>query len=279
MIVFPNAKINIGLQVTEKRADGYHNLDTIFYPIPLKDSLEIVPFGSQDEAPADDCSLHLLGQRIEGAPGDNLVMRAWRILREAGYDVPPVSVWLYKHIPSGAGLGGGSADASFMLSTLDQMFRLHVGSERLAAFAARLGADCPFFLHNVPMYARGTGDILTPISLSLSGCRIVVVKPPVSVSTREAFADIIPTQPEQTLEEKIRRPLGEWKDIVTNDFEKSVFARHPELKAIKEQLYSSGALYASMSGSGSALYGLFPAQGDMPSQKDFPSCFVWEATL
>ena len=279
MIVFPNAKINIGLQVTEKRADGYHNLDTVFYPIPLKDSLEIVSRNAQSEESKADCQLHLLGHQIEGELHDNLVVRAWRMLREAGYDIPSVEVWLYKRIPSGAGLGGGSADAAFMLATLNSMFDLQISNEGLAAFAGKLGADCPFFLHNSPVYAQGTGDILTTLTLSLKGYRIVVVKPPVFVSTREAFSRVTPKKPEVTLDKKILLPIEEWKEIITNDFETSVFALHPELQDIKQKLYDKGSLYAAMSGSGSALYGLFHLEGYKATEEDFPNCFVWEATL
>ncbi|MBR5963813.1 MAG: 4-(cytidine 5'-diphospho)-2-C-methyl-D-erythritol kinase [Bacteroidaceae bacterium] len=279
MIVFPNAKVNIGLQVTGKRADGYHNLDTVFYPIPLRDSLEIIV----DKHPSDDaeahCRLNLLGHALEGNPDDNLVVRAWRLLREEGYEVPSVEVWLYKQIPSGAGLGGGSSDAAFMLSTLDSMLSLHIGQEELERLAGKLGADCPFFIENKPARATGTGNILTPLSLSLSGYDIVVVKPPVFVSTREAYSRITPALPETTLEEKIQLPVSLWKEHITNDFEACVFPLHPELPAIKQKLYDSGAVYASMSGSGSALYGLFPSGACKLTAQDFEGCFVWKASL
>ena len=279
MIVFPNAKVNIGLQVTGKRADGYHNLDTVFYPIPLRDSLEIIVGKQPSNGVEAQCRLNLLGHALEGNPDDNLVIRAWRLLREEGYEVPSVEVWLYKQIPSGAGLGGGSSDAAFMLSTLDSMLSLHIGQEELERLAAKLGADCPFFISNKPVRATGTGNILTPLSLSLSGYDIVVVKPPVFVSTREAYSRITPALPETTLEEKIQLPVSLWKEHITNDFEACVFPLHPDLPAIKQKLYDSGAAYASMSGSGSALYGLFPNGACKLTTQDFEGCFVWKASL
>jgi len=287
MIVFPNAKINLGLRVTGRRPDGYHNLDTIFYPIPLCDALEVVPMVTNPQE--TDIRFHLLGAGLNGCTADdNLVVRAYRLLKAEFHDLPAVEVWLYKYIPSGAGLGGGSADATFMLRLLNTMFALGLTDERLEALAATLGADCPFFVRNTPVRATGTGNIFSPVAIDLKGFRIVVVKPPVFVSTREAFGKIDGLLNDERLavSEKAAAiydappsTLTANLSTLTNDFEQSVFPLHPELAEIKEALYDSGALYASMSGSGSALYGLFPADAPLPNATRFPACFVWAGTL
>lgn len=283
MIVFPNAKINLGLRVTGRRSDGYHDLDTIFYPIPLCDALEVVPMTSSQQT---DIQLHIVGAELEGALDDNLVVRAYRLLKGEFPDLPAVEVWLYKHIPSGAGLGGGSADATFMLRLLNTMFTLGLTDKRLETLSSTLGADCPFFVRNTAVRATGTGNVFSPVTLDLTGYRIVVVKPPVFVSTREAFSRIdrlLPAPPEGREEEPVEAPfpLGEdWSEAFVNDFEQSVFPLHPELAAIKRKLYDAGATYASMSGSGSALYGLFPATVPcLLTPHDFPSCFFWQSVL
>ena len=258
MITFPHAKINIGLQVTERRPDGYHNLDTVFYPIPVRDALEVIVAEGADY----DCRLHISGIEIAGDPDTNLVVRAYRLLA-ADYTLPSVDIYLHKHIPTGAGLGGGSADASFMLRLLNGMFCLGITTERLEAYATQLGADCPFFITSQPIYATGIGNEFHPIDLSLKGKHIVIVKPEVFVSTKEAYSMVRPEKPEVTLDAKIVRPITEWRDTISNDFEKGIFALHPELNDIKEKLYALGARYAAMSGSGSALFGLFdePVEG------------------
>ena len=273
MITFPNAKINIGLQVTERRPDGYHNLDTIFYPIPLHDSLEIIVV----EDATYDCRLHLSGVIIEGDADNNLVVRAYRLLA-AHHTLPAVDIYLHKHIPTGAGLGGGSADASYTLRLLNEMFSLGITPQELETYAAQLGADCPFFINNTPVYATGIGNEFHPISLDLSGWHIVIVKPDVFVSTREAYSMVHPEKPITTLDEKIKRPIEEWKDTVSNDFEKGIFALHPELNAIKTKLYELGATYAAMSGSGSALFGLFKSEVKNLEQH-FPSMFCEQHLL
>lgn len=282
MILFPNAKINLGLHITARRADGYHDLDTVFYPIPLCDSLEVVPRTTAEPpssvpnpSSSDDCLLHLLGAELEGDVADNLVVRAYRRLKSVYPALPPVEVWLYKRIPSGAGLGGGSADATFMLRLLNRLFGLGLTDEALAAHAASLGADCPFFVFNTPARATGTGNIFTPVTPDLKGYGIVVVKPPVFVSTREAFSRVTPAVPAVPLTERIARPVATWRDTLVNDFEQSLFPLHPELKEIKDALYRHGATYASMSGSGSALYGLFAPGTPLPDASLFPTCFVW----
>lgn len=273
MITFPNAKINIGLQVTERRPDGYHNLDTTFYPIPLHDALEV----TEAEGTGYDCRLHLSGVEIEGETDNNLVVRAYRLLA-ADYTLPPVDVHLHKHIPTGAGLGGGSADASYMLRLLNNMFALGITTDKLEAYAARLGADCPFFINNTPVYATGIGNEFHPIGLNLKGWHIVVVKPDVFVSTKEAYSTVRPEKPAVTLDKKIIAPIEEWKDTVSNDFEKGIFAIHPELDDIKGKLYTLGATYAAMSGSGSALYGLFKTPIENV-ERHFPGMFCEQYPL
>lgn len=273
MITFPHAKINIGLQVTERRPDGYHNLDTVFYPIPLHDALEIIVAEGADY----DCRIHLSGVNIEGDPDSNLVVRAYRLLAQ-DYPLPPVDIYLHKHIPTGAGLGGGSADASFMLRLLNEVFSLGVSTEQLEAYAAQLGADCPFFITGTPVYATGIGNEFHPITLDLSGMYIVVVKPDVFVSTKEAYSMVQPEKPAITLDKKIARPISEWRDTISNDFEKGIFALHPELETIKSKLYELGATYAAMSGSGAALFGLFTSEVD-DIEQHFEGCFCVQEKL
>ena len=252
MITFPNAKINLGLNVVEKRPDGYHNLETIFYPIHLEDALEVVPLnGNQQEY-----DLKISGTPIDGSPEDNLVVKAYRLLKQ-DFDLPPIHIYMYKHIPLGAGLGGGSSDAAFMIKLLNEKFGLGLSVGQMEAYAARLGADCAFFIKDRPVFATGIGNEFTPIDLSLKGMYIVLVKPAIAVSTREAYAGVEPRRPETSLLELVRRPIEEWKDCVVNDFERSVFRAHPEIAAIKDKLYDMGAVYASMSGSGSTVYGIF----------------------
>lgn len=273
MITFPHAKINIGLQVTERRPDGYHNLDTVFYPIPIHDALEVIVAEGADY----DCRLHISGIEIAGDPDTNLVVRAYRLLA-ADYALPPVDIYLHKHIPTGAGLGGGSADASFMLRLLNEMFALGITTEQLEAYATQLGADCPFFITSRPVYATGIGNEFHPITLDLSEWHIVVVKPDVFVSTKEAYSMVRPEKPEVTLDKKITQPITEWKDSISNDFEQGIFALHPELADIKAKLYSLGAKYAAMSGSGSALFGLFEAPiADV--EQHFKGCFCEQQQL
>ncbi len=250
MVEFPNAKINLGLLVTERRPDGYHNLETVFYPCPLCDVLEVI----RGEA----FSFRVTGLALDGPEEDNLVVRAWRLLEER-FGLPPVVIRLHKVIPSGAGLGGGSADAAFMLKMVNELFGLALSQEELEVEAGKLGADCPFFIRNTPSFATATGNILTPIELDLSGLHLVLVKPPVHVHTGKAYQSIMPRQPEISVREIVQQPAERWKGLLVNDFEEPVFRMFPEIGEIKEELYRQGALYASMSGSGSAVYGLFRA--------------------
>lgn len=259
MITFPNAKINLGLNITEKRPDGYHNLETIFYPIPLEDALEAC---LRKEGPGS-YSLSQSGLSIEGDAENNLVVKAYKLLDET-YHLPPVDIYLHKHIPSGAGLGGGSADAAFMLKLLNRMYRLNLTDDQLEAYAARLGADCAFFVRNQPTYAEGIGNIFSPVKLSLAGWQLLLVKPDIFVSTRDAFARIRPRRPERNLRDLISQPVESWKDYMINDFEESVFPQFPAIGDIKTELYHLGAVYASMSGSGSSVYGLFAPDVVLP---------------
>lgn len=254
MILYPNAKINIGLNVVEKRADGYHNLETVFYPINLLDALEI----TTDEHQADSVKLKVSGEAIAGRPSDNLVMKACNLMRSMFPEkIERLSVHLHKHIPTGAGLGGGSSDAAFTIKALNEKFSLGMSVDQMEQLSAQLGADCPFFIKNQPVFAEGIGDIFTDIDIVLKGKTLVLVKPDISVSTADAYSLVLPHKPQQSLRESLRLPVEEWKNHVVNDFESSVFKKFPEIAAIKDRLYDLGALYASMSGSGSAVYGIF----------------------
>lgn len=248
MIVFPNAKINIGLQLVSKRPNGYHNLETVFYPVQLFDALEMAETGKT--------GISFSGLPMEGPPNENLVMKAYQILKE-DFGLPPVQFHLHKNIPVGAGLGGGSSDAAFTLKMLNAFFKLHISSENLKKYAAKLGADCPFFIENKPAYAEGIGDQLSLVNIDLSQFQMVVLKPQVSVSTAVAYKNVIPSVPGFKLKNLPDVPVEQWKDVVKNDFEKSVFLQFPEIKRWKEKLVELGAEYASMSGSGSAVFGIF----------------------
>lgn len=253
MIVYPNAKINIGLNVVEKRPDGYHNLETVFYPIGLQDMLEIKEL---DEDTEGGYKLKVTGTVLDGTPEDNLVVRAFKLLKH-DFGIPPVSIGLYKHIPTGAGLGGGSSDAAFTIKTLNERFKLGLSVEQMEEYCVRLGADCPFFVKNEPVFATGIGNMFHPLSLSLKGKHLVLVKPDTFVSTKDAYAKVKVQKPATPLPELLSQPIETWKDTVKNDFEYSVFSKYPEIAAIKDSMYDVGAVYASMSGSGSSVFGIF----------------------
>ena len=255
MIVYPNAKINIGLNVVEKRPDGYHNLETVFYPIGLQDILEIKVL---DEGNVPECGykLKITGTILDGSPEDNLVVRALKMLKH-DFNLPPVSIGLYKHIPTGAGLGGGSSDAAFTIKTLNKRFDLRLADEQMEDYCTRLGADCPFFIKDTPVFATGIGNEFHPVSFSLKGKHLVLVKPDIFVSTKDAYAKVNVRRPDTPLPELLAQPLETWKDTVINDFERSVFSKYPEIAAIKDSMYDIGAVYASMSGSGSSVFGIF----------------------
>lgn len=256
MITFPIAKINLGLNVVERRQDGYHNLETVFYPVPIKDALEVQVMDSHFPSTVD-CDIKISNLTIEGDEQKNLVVRAYNLLKQQFPELPRVHAHLYKEIPTQAGMGGGSSDGASMLLLLNKMFSLGLSEHQLIDMAAKLGADCPIFILNRPCYAEGIGEKLTPINLDLSGWKLAVVRPDIPVPTKEAFSRIVPKRPLQNCRTIVEQPVETWRAHLTNDFEESVFALHPEIGQIKEQLYDLGAVYASMSGSGSALFGLF----------------------
>lgn len=269
MIIFPNAKINLGLNVVETRPDGYHNIETVFCAIPMTDALEIIP--------AEEDSFQLSGIPIPGDKGKNLVSKALNLLRQQGHNIPPLAVYLLKAIPMEAGLGGGSSDGAFMLRLLNSYSKLNLDDEDLEKAASTLGSDCPFFIRNTPQFATGTGNIFEPVELPLKGMHLVIVKPNESVSTREAYASVEIKKPAISVKDIVKRPISEWRTLLTNDFEKSVFPLHPHIKEIKEKLYQSGAVYASMSGSGSAVYGLFNQKTSL--RPFFNDSFFWEGIM
>lgn len=271
MISFPIAKVNLGLNVVARRPDGYHNLQTVFYPVPIKDVLEIYPM-AEDFPSEVDCDIKVTNIHVEGDEQRNLVVRAYNLLKQDFPALPRLHAHLYKGIPTQAGMGGGSSDASAMLLLLDEQFNLGLTEQQLIDYAAKLGADCPFFIMNRPAYAEGIGERLTPIDLSLKGWYMAVVRPDIPVPTKEAFARITPQMPQKCCKEIVMQPIETWKDELVNDFELSVFAVHPELADIKVQLYQLGAVYAAMSGSGSALFGLFKEPVDI--EKSFPDMFT-----
>lgn len=265
MICFPNAKINLGLNIVAKRPDGYHNIETIFYPIACRDVLECVP--------ADAYSLQVSGIALDNNNQDNIVSKAYRLLAAEYPTLQPCAFYLHKNIPCGAGLGGGSADAAFALKLLNDSCQLNISTEKLEAYASRIGADCPFFIRNKAVFAEGIGDKFSSINLSLKGYYIVLIKPDIHVSTAEAYGGVKPKQPETSLKELIQLPLERWKDCIVNDFEAGIFEKHPEIKEIKEELYRQGAMYASMSGSGSSVYGIFSQEVHL--QELFKEHFYW----
>lgn len=248
MISFPNAKINIGLNVVSKREDGYHNLETIFYPVKLTDALELVE--------AENPSFSLTGIEIDGNLENNLVFKAYQILQN-DFEIPSIKLHLHKVIPFGAGLGGGSSDAAFTLKLLNDYFKLKITSGKLKKYAAQIGADCPFFIENKATFASGIGNQFQTVNLDLAEYKILIVKPEFSVSTQDAYKNIVPAKPKFNLINIENLPIEKWKDTIVNDFEKSIFEKYPEIERLKQTLYKMGALYASMSGSGSALFGIF----------------------
>lgn len=248
MIGFPNAKINIGLNVVEKRLDGFHNLESIFYPVNIFDSLEIIE--------AKELSFHSYGLSIPGSGNDNLCVKAFHFMKEK-FGIPNLEIHLLKNIPFGAGLGGGSADAAWMLKMINDKFELNLTIPDLEDFASQLGSDCPFFIRNSAQYASGRGEILTPIDLDLHKYSFALIKPNFSISTKEAFSGLLPKPSHQNLPELIMQPLESWRGVIKNDFEECLFPKFPALEKIKNDLYERGAIYASMSGSGSTMFGIF----------------------
>lgn len=253
MISFPHCKINLGLDVLRKRPDGYHDIETVMFPVrDLCDSLEIIVPEEEKEA----TELTESGLRTGCPPQENIVMKAWRLMHET-YGIGNVRMHLHKAVPSGAGLGGESADGAAALRMLDTLFSVGAGIRRLEALALKLGSDVPFFLHDAPQLCSGRGEVMRPAEIDLKGYWMVLVKPAICIPTAEAYAGITPRIPEEPLAKRLSRPIATWRDNLPNAFETSLFRKHPELSAIKRSLYDAGALYASMSGSGSAIFGLF----------------------
>lgn len=270
MTVYPCAKINLGLNVVAKRLDGYHDLQTVFYPVGLFDELSVVEasVGTNERS----CTLDIEGLKVEGDPRKNLVVQAYDVLSEH-YKLPSVSVKLVKRIPMQAGLGGGSADCAYMIRALNEKFGLGMSIQEMQAVAAKLGADCAFFINPVPSYAEGIGEKLRPVHVDLSRYKIVIVKPPVSISTKEAFANIEPKCPEECCLDIVNGPIDMWRTSLVNDFECGLIDSHSIICEIKAKLYNLGAIYAAMSGSGSALFGLFSETPQGLSEL-FPDCFT-----
>lgn len=273
MISFPNAKINIGLDVLRKRPDGYHDISTIMVPVPWCDILEIVP------AKGADTTLTITGRKVDCPVENNLVMKAYNALNDIT-PLPPLDIHLHKIIPDGAGMGGGSSDAAFTLTTINNLLQLDISEQQLTDTASQLGADCPFFIHNSPMLATGIGTDLRPIELDLSPYVILIVKPPVLVPTKEAYQGLSPFIPSSPLEQRITLPVSQWQDAIVNNFEPSIFSKHPSVKAIKQSMIDNGAIYASMTGSGSAVYGLWESDNlaELPSHLT-ADCAVFSANL
>ncbi|MBL3657537.1 4-(cytidine 5'-diphospho)-2-C-methyl-D-erythritol kinase [Fulvivirga sediminis] len=266
MVVFPNIKINLGLNILSRREDGYHNISSVFYPLPFTDILEILP--------DNDFSFVSTGLPIPGNTEDNLIIKAYNLLKEA-YKLPPVSIHLHKIIPMGAGLGGGSADGAFTIKCLNQLFGLNLSTKTMEDYASRLGSDCPFFIENKPVLVEGTGNVFSEIELSLEGKYLILIYPEVHVSTAQAYSKVTPKQPEISITDIIKnKPLSEWKNVLNNDFENSVFQQFPSISKVKNELYEAGATYSSMTGSGASVFGIFDKK---PSMK-LPN-IIWEAQL
>ncbi len=269
MLQFPNAKINLGLAVTAKRPDGFHNLQSCFYPVKWCDALEILP--------AEEDSFTMSGLPVPGSAESNLILKAYTLLK-ADYNLPPVHMHLHKVIPMGAGLGGGSSDAAFALKMLNELFELKLSSEDLQNYSRKLGSDCAFFIDNKPVMAVEKGDVFQPIALDLSGYSCVIVYPGLHITTAEAYGNIVPKPLEYDMEQLLLQDVSSWKKPLKNDFEEALFPKYPALPLIKEQLYEAGAVYTSMTGSGSAVYGLF--KGEVPANLIFSNNYlVWKGLL
>jgi len=268
---FPNAKINIGLNIVEKRLDGFHNIETIFYPIPLADGLEITNSNYEQ-----DYTFSSSGIPIKIDDKDNIVCKAFELLR-SNYNIPSTNIHLHKNIPFGAGLGGGSSDAAFMIKMLNDQYNLRLSSDVMKNLAGQLGSDCPFFIKNKPIFAEGKGDSFSEVHIDLSGYHIMLVKPNIHISTPEAYSQVKPSHPNKSLKELIKEPIESWKHLIFNDFENNIFPNHPELNKIKNELYDLDAIYASMSGSGSSLFGIFKDKTKCP--KKWSNYFCWSGKL
>lgn len=265
MILFPNAKINIGLNIVSKRPDGFHNLESIFYPLAIKDALEVI----ED----DNLQFSSSGIAIPGSSNDNLCIKAYHLLKQDFKTLPPVRIHLHKNIPIGAGLGGGSADASFFIRMMNQKFDLQMDNSKMEHYASKIGSDCAFFIQNKPAYALEKGDQLSPLDLNLDSYFFVLIMPEVQVSTAEAYRGVRVSPNDMPLTELIKLPITEWKFHIKNDFEPSVFSKYSVIAQIKDSLYEAGALYASMSGSGSSVYGVFNEPTKLPQLEKLNKVF------
>lgn len=269
MILFPHCKINLGLSIIEKRTDGYHSLETIFYPVQLTDIVEVIAAPQKKEQQLIHSeSTPLFSQSGIKVPGDsknNLCIKAYNLLKQDYPLLPTIQIHLHKNIPMGAGLGGGSSDGTAILKILNTLFNLNISFDKMVQYAAQLGSDCPYFLYDQPCHARGRGEILTPNGISLDAYHIALIHPGIHISTAWAFDQLHPCKKDKSILDIIQQPIATWKTELINDFEAPVFEAHPMLANIKAQLYSKGAIYASMSGSGSSLFGLFPKSENQPT--------------
>lgn len=277
MVCFPNAKINLGLHIIEKRSDGFHNIETVFYPVQWCDVLESIRTDvSSIKTRESKIEFTSSGIGVDVVAENNLCVKAFQLM-DKKFNLPAVKMHLHKIIPMGAGLGGGSADAAFTLKLLNDLFDLKQSHTDLKISAAQLGSDCSFFIDNTPAFASGRGEVLETVQVNLKGFYILIVKPAVHVSTADAYANVKPATPSQSLKEIIMLPVSEWKNALKNDFEESVFAKHPLIAAIKNKLYAQGAVYASMSGSGSSVFGIFEKKNFV--KDEFKECVMWEGVL
>lgn len=272
MVLFPNCKINLGLNITHKRDDGYHDLETVFYPVTWQDALEGIRSGVRSGESGIVFSAS--GLSVEGNEDDNLCVKAYHLLKKYHAALGPVHLYLHKVIPTGAGLGGGSSDGAFTLILLDQLFQLGLSQEQLLRYALELGSDCPFFILNQPCLATGRGEKMEGIQLDLSAYSFVIVHPSIHISTANAFAGITPRTPERKIKDIIQQPVETWKEWLLNDFEAGLCKQYPEIGQIKESLYTYGAVYASITGSGSAVFGLF--EKNKRINFSYPSCRVYQ---
>jgi 4-diphosphocytidyl-2-C-methyl-D-erythritol kinase len=268
MVAFPPCKINLGLHIISKRPDGFHDLETCFYPVPWTDILEIIP--------ASELSFTCSGTAIPGKAEDNLCLRAYHLLK-ANFDIAPVKIHLHKIIPTGAGLGGGSSNAAHSLRLLNTIFNLSLPIEQLKNYASKLGSDCSFFIQDSPMLGSGKGEILSEIEVNLKGFYLVIAKPPIHVSTQQAYAGAVPQLPPLKIRDILQQPVASWKDLLKNDFEVSIFKQHPAIAEIKNKFYALGAVYASMSGSGASVFALFEKRPQLKNK--FGRMEYWEGIL
>jgi 4-diphosphocytidyl-2-C-methyl-D-erythritol kinase len=268
MIAFPPCKINLGLNILSKRQDGFHNIETCFYPIPWTDILEVIPAGETE--------VTFSGNSIPGRAEQNLCLKAYELVKN-DFDIEPVKIHLHKIIPIGAGLGGGSSDAAFTLRLLSHVFDLNLSPGLLRKYASQLGSDCSFFMQDKPQLGFGKGELLHDLDITLKGFWLILVKPPIHVSTQQAYSGVVPKLPQIQLAKALQLPITQWKGLLENDFEESIFKQYPEVGVIKNQLYEQGAIYASMSGSGSSVFGLF----EKPVQLNnlFSEMQYWEGAL